>query len=360
MQTQRGETALMYAAAHGHLDVVKLLLTREQGMQDVTGRTALCYAIANDNLKCAQCLLGEADIRDTQGYGPFDICASEHIVLVKTLLQDLDKRPAVEVALDHGYNMCVVALVAHTFNLRVPVGCTLLMVGVLTHQMNLIEKNLIQKRVQDSRGWTACMYAALVNNLEALRILLPDELGLINNDGNTALLISLESHNFDCAYLLVDEVFAHDASGISQYDRIRALAQLDRYLELQNNLLSYLEALHCIATTQLCFLTREYLLTRLHALLDTDTDPSLNDAIWGTLLGEDEAITILNDIMVKLEEEEDHEESCVVCLSTPPEVIFLQCHHFVVCQNCADQLDPWCPICQAVILGALIPICPSP
>lgn len=56
MQKYDGLTALMVAAWNGHLVCVKLLLEKEVGMQDRYGRTAFMWAILNNHPDCVQLL----------------------------------------------------------------------------------------------------------------------------------------------------------------------------------------------------------------------------------------------------------------------------------------------------------------
>ncbi|ESU40570.1 Serine/threonine-protein kinase NEK [Giardia duodenalis] len=63
-----GGTALMYAAACGHIEVVGLLIEQEMCLQDRCGRTALMSAVDNDHTECAKLLLKEEMcIKDASG-----------------------------------------------------------------------------------------------------------------------------------------------------------------------------------------------------------------------------------------------------------------------------------------------------
>lgn len=66
-------TALMHAAARGHADIVKLLVTREGRMQDQRGWTALMYAASKCQKECVRLLLLEKDIKANDGMSFLDV-----------------------------------------------------------------------------------------------------------------------------------------------------------------------------------------------------------------------------------------------------------------------------------------------
>ena len=62
-------TALMRAAARGYIEVVKLLMEYEGGMQDTDGRTALMWAARNGHLECVELLLEkEIGMQNSKGW----------------------------------------------------------------------------------------------------------------------------------------------------------------------------------------------------------------------------------------------------------------------------------------------------
>ncbi|TNJ27965.1 Ankyrin repeat protein 3 [Giardia muris] len=61
-----GITALMIAARRNHLEIVELLLPREQGLRDNNGWTALMLAASKANTECARLLLSEAGAQSSE------------------------------------------------------------------------------------------------------------------------------------------------------------------------------------------------------------------------------------------------------------------------------------------------------
>ncbi len=46
-------------------------------------------------------------------------------------------------------------------------------------------------------------------------------------------------------------------------------------------------------------------------------------------------------------EEEDDKNVCVVCMCVPRDCVLIDCGHVCVCQDCAEELNPYqCPICR--------------
>ncbi|KWX13764.1 hypothetical protein QR46_2215 [Giardia duodenalis assemblage B] len=69
IQDADGQTALMMAAYHGHLECTKLLLYKEKGMRDNKAGTALMYATKRNHLKLVELLADqEAGMQDKYGY----------------------------------------------------------------------------------------------------------------------------------------------------------------------------------------------------------------------------------------------------------------------------------------------------
>lgn len=84
-----GITALMRAAANGHIACVELLLLLEKKMQDKKGDTALVYAVKNGHLRISMLLKEhEQDIKNNMEYTPLMHAAvASNAPLVKLFLE---------------------------------------------------------------------------------------------------------------------------------------------------------------------------------------------------------------------------------------------------------------------------------
>lgn len=58
MQDHVGNTAMMFAARYGHINIVKALMCYELGIKDRNGWTALLHAVDADQLECVKLLVG--------------------------------------------------------------------------------------------------------------------------------------------------------------------------------------------------------------------------------------------------------------------------------------------------------------
>uniref|UniRef100_K3WS27 Uncharacterized protein n=1 Tax=Globisporangium ultimum (strain ATCC 200006 / CBS 805.95 / DAOM BR144) TaxID=431595 RepID=K3WS27_GLOUD len=88
-----GETALMTAAQHGHVDIIKLLLTEGWSVskKDKTGATALLYAAKKDHANAIETLIeanASVNDQDNEGRSPLTWAARHgHVNAVKMLVQ---------------------------------------------------------------------------------------------------------------------------------------------------------------------------------------------------------------------------------------------------------------------------------
>lgn len=148
-RTKTGMSCLMYAAQMGSIAVVKLLMEREQCIQDSTGKTALMYAIASGRDSIAELL-----------------CPSENMMQ--------DNR-----------------------------GRTALMYATVTRRHKLIEHLVkYESRSQDVNGVTALMYAARIGDADAIIILAEKEANMRDRHNETAMFYALKSGNMEAAQKL--------------------------------------------------------------------------------------------------------------------------------------------------------------
>ncbi|ESU37226.1 Ankyrin repeat protein, partial [Giardia duodenalis] len=151
-------TALMIAAACGHREVVRLLVTHEGGESDDNGKTALIAA----------------------AQAGYDDCV-ELLLMSESGNQDRYKKTALMWAAQEGYHRCV---------------------NLLACEKHMVDKN----------GETALMWAAKRGRAECVRLLL-DEGGTQSKVGRTALMWAAYSNHADCVEPLVDREKDKETTG---------------------------------------------------------------------------------------------------------------------------------------------------
>ena len=154
----RQGTALMRAAAHGHAEMVELLVEHEGGVRGA-GWPALMLA--------AQC-------------NCFGIRSNSPLV---------------------DYPRCVELLMGYEGNIS---GWTELTYAAYRGDTDAVRNNLHMKGRQDIEGWTALMYAAARGH-ETIVELLKQEARMKNNNHQTALMWAARSGCSECVRLLLEE-----------------------------------------------------------------------------------------------------------------------------------------------------------
>ncbi|ESU39485.1 Ankyrin repeat protein [Giardia duodenalis] len=105
IQDADGQTALMMAAYHGHLECAKLLLYKEKGMRDNKTGTALMYAAKGNHLELVELLADrEAGMQDKYGYTALMIAVqNSNTDCVKVLAK---KESHIKRTYNSGYSTC--------------------------------------------------------------------------------------------------------------------------------------------------------------------------------------------------------------------------------------------------------------
>lgn len=180
---RKGRTALMHAATRGNLKAIKLLLDKEEGMQDARGLTALMYAIRNKQNKVLKPLLrAELKVTDSNGLTALMWAAvvGNHEALRSILKSD-----------------------SKELRMRDKIGRTALMLSTLSGNKGICTLLSAEYGMADSQGCTALMYAASAGLLEAVAILAPHEARQTDKSGNTAFSLALRYGHRDCADVLL-------------------------------------------------------------------------------------------------------------------------------------------------------------
>ncbi|EET01020.1 Ankyrin repeat protein [Giardia duodenalis] len=184
----RRGTALMWAAAYGHAEVVKLLMEHEGGIQ-ASGWSALMFA--------AQC--SRSNERHGESFVDYPKC-------VKLLMEREGKISgwtALMYAAARGHERVVELLVEHQGGIQNNSHQTALMWAARNGHLECV-KLLLEKEgcMQNDRGWTALMNAAWGGHLECVRLLAEKEKRLQNIDGKTARIIASRRGHSSVADLL--------------------------------------------------------------------------------------------------------------------------------------------------------------
>ncbi len=93
-QDDIGDTALMWAASHGELEIIKYLVENKADMniRDNEGLTALMYAIQNDESKVASYLISkkaDLNIKDNGGNNALmNACQKKNLPIVRSILKN--------------------------------------------------------------------------------------------------------------------------------------------------------------------------------------------------------------------------------------------------------------------------------
>ena len=118
MQNAKGETALMLAAKAGHLKCVNILISaKEPGRKDKIGFTALMYAIKHERTECVKRLIDTKDLCVVNSYGWGALMFATRCGLIKYVhmlmktneikIIDNKKRNALDIAKEYEREECV-------------------------------------------------------------------------------------------------------------------------------------------------------------------------------------------------------------------------------------------------------------
>lgn len=195
LQDLKGQTSLMRAARAGHVEIVRFLHEKEQGIRDEQGRTACYHALAQKQEECVKLLLTEKDIQDSSGQTIFEAFVDdEHIDLLSRVFDFLYKADNhFNIALEHGLRKYAIGYLIHQAEKEIPAGCTLLMAGAITGRVGIVRDNILELKKKDTLGRTA-LYHAISNDQKACAKLLLDEASIRDEKDQTAFMQLFEGH----------------------------------------------------------------------------------------------------------------------------------------------------------------------
>jgi ankyrin repeat protein len=192
-----GWTALMEASRHGHVEIVKLLLAKEnieinQG-DEYDGKTALIWASEEGHVEIVKLLLAKEniDINQEDKYGKTTLMYASikgHVEIVKLLLA----KENIEI------------------NLKDELGYTALMWASRQGHVEIVKlllaKENIEINLKDELGYTALIWASRYGHVEIVKLLLAKEnieINHTNKYGWTALILASKEGHVEIVKLLL-------------------------------------------------------------------------------------------------------------------------------------------------------------
>lgn len=183
-----GATPLHRAALNGHLEVVKVLVSKKADVaaMDNWGRAALYYAAGSGHLEVMKVLVdNNADVAATDNYGRTALHYASrdgHLKVVKALVvnnvaaNDKDGRTALHYAAENGHLDVVKMLLDNKADItaRANNRRTALHYAALNGHLDVVKMLLVNKTditARANNGRTALHYAALNGHLEVVKVL---------------------------------------------------------------------------------------------------------------------------------------------------------------------------------------------
>lgn len=226
VHNESGWTPLMFAAASGHTDSMRLLLDAgaKVSARDRVGMTPLLYAALEGHQPAVQQLLERgASLQEhsVHGWNTLLLAASHrHTRLVQYLLQlgvdvngaNADGETPLIVAAANGHSVLAVLLLNHgaTVDATDAYGWSALMVAAAYGQKGvadiLLDSGADLER-QDANGWSPALCAASAGSVETLRHLVAHGANLAHRDAEnrSALAIASGMGHLDTVRYLVEE-----------------------------------------------------------------------------------------------------------------------------------------------------------
>lgn len=213
LQDRHGKTAIMYASFHGYNDIVELLFPLEGAIMDNKGHDALYYALKSSKLDTAKYLIHRIASTDQNGATALMRAVVENDLDMVRLLIPIQKgmqttsdgeftvkcgkchfykgTTALMLAIRYNYLNIAKELLEHEKGKKDCNNWTALMWAAHCGCTEIL-KDLVESEngVKSLNGWTALMLAAYNNHIDATKELAKFEATISANDGCTALDIA--------------------------------------------------------------------------------------------------------------------------------------------------------------------------
>lgn len=196
IQSFQGYIALSHASKQGDLDFLIYIIENRKN-KEVDYITSLLYAAENNHLNIVKYLLEnqhvKVDIRSSRGETALIFAASKnHLEIVKYLV---NKHADMEIRQSDGRNALLLAII----NGATETSKYLINKGAL---LNVMDDPPI---TYDGEAASALMYACMEENMEIAKLLVASgaDVNLRNDQGNDALLVSINHNRFELAEYLI-------------------------------------------------------------------------------------------------------------------------------------------------------------
>ena len=195
-----GETALMWAAACGCTEVVKVLVGYEGKMEDNQNHSALYHALRSGHTEVAEIVIPHEDPTDENGTTALMRAAArgdaEMVELLAPLqkeMKDKDGSTAFMHALKNKHTDIALLLREHEASSWTPLMC-----AAFTGDVRLAKKYFFGTDKKNSDGDTALMVAARAGRVEVVELLDPTD-----KDGVTALMRAVDRNDVEAVRALI-------------------------------------------------------------------------------------------------------------------------------------------------------------
>ncbi|ESU40700.1 Ankyrin repeat protein [Giardia duodenalis] len=195
-----GETALMWAAACGCTEVVRVLVEYEGKMEDNQSHNALYHALKSGHMEVAKVILPHEDPTDENGVTALMRAAArgnaemaELLISLQKGMKDKDGNAAFMHALKNKHTD--IALLLREFEAP---SWTPLMCAAFTGDVRLAKKYFFDTDKRNSDGDTALMIAARAGRVEIVELLDPTD-----KDGVTTLMRAVDRNDVEAVRALI-------------------------------------------------------------------------------------------------------------------------------------------------------------
>lgn len=190
-------TPLHYAATHGHVEIIKLLLATRNvtaDARDQNGETALHYAVCFDHIEAVKLLIGMHNLVNNSGMNVVH-CAAEHGSII-TLRYMLEHCADIDIDLPDNQG-----------NTAIHSCCRHFKKDTLASVLQILAEHNATIDLQNFTGETALHILAGNGNADSIKLLVEQynaDINLRDNHGNTVMHFAAKNGHTDVVRFLLD------------------------------------------------------------------------------------------------------------------------------------------------------------